>query len=85
MPTAAENLATIKSTAITRIIAIQAEIADGDVRKPTYSVEGRSVSWNEFRRSLLDEMKMMQEQIKWADQQIANETGPLEFIALGYS
>jgi hypothetical protein len=85
MPTVAENLATIKTTAITRIIAIQAEIAEGDVRKPTYEVEGRKVFWAEHRKALIEEMRAMQEQVQWAKDQAAFEAGPVEFQAVGYT
>lgn len=53
MPSDAENLATIKS----RILADLAQLSDPTARKPTYSVDGMSVSWTEYRRLLLEQLK----------------------------
>lgn len=64
MATDIENLRTRRS----RILQI---LADGEVTgsdnegvsidKPTYTADGQSVSWNEYRRSLLEELKMINE------------------------
>lgn len=63
MATAAE----IKAKALTRL----SELLDNP--KPSYSVDGQSVSWSEYQ-------KMLQETIRWADEQAAVDAGPYESI-----
>lgn len=50
MPTTAENLA----TAYANYATILAEISENP--KPTYSIDGQSVSWTEYQRFLLEQM-----------------------------
>lgn len=58
MPSDAEQLATIKSQALSLIATITAE------PKPTYSVDGQSVDWADYLRRL-------QDTIAWCDTQLA--------------
>lgn len=51
---------------LTRRSAILAELAAGP-SKPNYTVDGQSVAWNEYRRSLLDELTMLNAQIAVAE------------------
>lgn len=46
----------------TRRTAITTELASL-VGKPSYSIDGQSVQWNEYRKSLLDEFKSLNELI----------------------
>lgn len=71
MPTDAELIATIKTQALTRI----AEITSAP--KPSYSIDGQSVSWNEY-------LRILQEQVAWADKQLGSET-PFEIQSQGYT
>lgn len=71
MATDAENLATIKSNALARLAELSAS------PKPSYAIDGQSVSWNEYAQ-------MLQEQIAWCDKQLAAET-PCETITQGYT
>lgn len=63
MATAAE----IKALALTRLAETLAN------PKPSYSIDGQSVSWTEYQ-------KMLQETIRWADEQAATDAGPYESI-----
>jgi hypothetical protein len=45
----------------TRISAITAELAAGP-GKPDYSLDGKSVSWNAYRKNLVEELKELREQ-----------------------
>ena len=63
MATAAE----IKALALTRLAETLAN------PKPSYSIDGQSVSWTEYQ-------KMLQETIRWADEQAAVDAGPYESI-----
>lgn len=63
MATAAE----IKALALTRLAETLAN------PKPSYSIDGQSVSWAEYQ-------KMLQETIRWADEQAAVDAGPYESI-----
>ena len=70
MPTDLENLQTRRS-------AVLAELAAGEtpsgasLRKPSYSVDGQSVSWDQYRKSLYDELENI-------DRLIGSTGGPTE-------
>lgn len=66
MPTTTEQIITIKSQTLANIAAITA------APKPSYSIDGQSVSWGEY-------LKQLQETVKWCDEQLAAEAGPFEF------
>jgi hypothetical protein len=70
MATDAENIATIKSNALARLAEITA------AKKPSYTENGRSVSWAEYHKILSD-------QVAWCDQQLA-AIEPFEVITYGY-
>jgi hypothetical protein len=57
MPSNAENLATIKSN----ILATLAEITNPATRKISYSVDGQSVSWTEYQRLLMEQLRSVNE------------------------
>lgn len=52
-----ENLQTIRSNIISELASITAS------RKPTYSIDGQSVSWDQYRISLMQMLKEVNEQI----------------------
>lgn len=70
MATDLENLLTIRSNLLAALADISAN------PKPTYSINGQSVSHNEHRRSLLEEVKSINALIVQAD-------GPYEEIHEG--
>ncbi len=51
MPSNLENLITIRSQILTELAAITAE------RKPTYSIDGQTFSWNDYRSRLLSDLR----------------------------
>jgi hypothetical protein len=57
MPSDLENLRTIRSQILTELAAITAE------RKPTYSVDGQTFSWNDYRSRLLSDLREVDELI----------------------
>jgi len=57
MATNLENLETIKSNLLTALASITAS------PKPTYSIDGQSVSWGDYYRSLMDQVKAVNELI----------------------
>jgi hypothetical protein len=65
VPTAAEQLEVIKTQALATIAEITAS------PKPSYAIDGQSVSWNEY-------LKQLQEIVSWCDGQSAAST-PFEF------
>jgi hypothetical protein len=71
MATDAENIATIKSNALATLAEITAS------PKPSYNIDGQSVSWTEYQ-------KMLMEQVGWADGQL-NNTDPFEIHSIGYT
>jgi hypothetical protein len=71
MPTNLENLKTIRSQILTELVSITAE------RKPTYSVDGQTFSWNDYRSRLLSDLREI-------DVQIAGEE-PAEFCSQAFS
>lgn len=64
MPSDTEQLRTIKSQTLTRIAELTAQ------PKPTYEVDGQSVSWNEYLRRL-------QATVDWCDRQLVGQE-PIE-------
>ena len=74
MATVAENLATRKA-AIAVELAAMSSTANGG--KPSYSINGQSVSHTEYRKSLYEEMQML-------DGLIAAAEGPYEVIGEAY-
>lgn len=69
MATYAENLITARD-------AYATELALGNV-KPSYNIDGQQVSWNEYRKSLLDSIASLNKLI--------NESAPFEEMSTGYS
>ena len=64
MPTNAEQIATIKS----QTLAIIADLTTAP--KPSYSINGQSVSWSQY-------LKDLQQTVAWCDQQL-NSEAPFE-------
>ncbi len=58
MATDLENIQTIKSNTLAQLAELSAS------RKPSYSENGRSFSWNEY-------LKLLQDRVAWCDQQLA--------------
>lgn len=67
----ATTIATIKSQTLERIAEITAS------PKPTYSVEGQSVSWGDY-------LGQLQRTVEWCNQQLSAEE-PFEVISRGYT
>ena len=61
----ATDIETIKSQAIERLTELTTD------PKPTYSIDGQSVSWGEY-------LKQLQDLIAWCNAQINLEAGPYE-------
>lgn len=61
MPTDLENLKTIRSQILTELASITAQ------RKPTYSVDGQTFSWNDYRSRLLSDLREVDEMIAAAE------------------
>lgn len=72
MATDAENLATIKSQIIARIAEITAE------KKPSYTIDGQSVSWQQYADSLWKQLAECDKQIQ------ANGSDCLGVQSFGY-
>lgn len=70
MATVAQNLATRKAAIAAELAAMVSTSAGG---KPTYSIDGQSVSHTEYRLSLYEEMAKL-------DALIAAAEGPCEII-----
>ncbi len=69
MPSDLEQIQTIKSQALARIAELTAQ------PKPTYYLDGQSVSWNEYLRRL-------QSTVAWCDRQMAG-LEPIEVHSQG--
>lgn len=69
--TDAEQIATIKTQTLAIIASVTAS------PKPTYSVDGQSISWGEY-------LAQLQATVKWCDEQ-ANSESPYEIVSQGYS
>lgn len=61
MPTNAEQLATIKEQSLAIMVTLT------ESPKPTYNIDGQSVSWNAY-------MDMLQKKVDWVDNQLASIT-----------
>jgi len=72
MPSDLENLATVKSQIIQRLLEITTN------PQPSYSLDGESVSWGDYQRLLLDQLKGIREQI-------ALEGAPYELATVAMS
>ena len=73
MATNAENIATRIAAVLAELAAMTSTSAGG---KPTYTIDGQMVDHVGYRRSLLEELKMLQELQ-------ASMAGPWEEIAEG--
>lgn len=71
MPTDAEQIATIKTQTLARIVEITAS------PKPTYNIDGQSISWTEY-------LAQLQATVRWCDQQAAGDS-PCEVLTQGYT
>jgi hypothetical protein len=69
MPTDLNQVQTIKSQTLTLIATITAS------PKPSYSIDGQSVSWTEY-------LKQLQATVAWCDEQLARED-PFEIHSRG--
>lgn len=59
-------MATIKENLETALARVALELAEGDI-KPSYSVNGQSFSWAEYRAHLLNEMERLRALINDAE------------------
>lgn len=71
MPTNAEQLALIK----TQALAIMVTLTENP--KPTYNIDGQSVSWTAY-------MDMLQNKVEWVDKQLAS-IAPYEIHSQGFT
>ncbi len=71
MATHAEQYATIK----TNTLAVIADITASP--KPSYSIDGQSISWGEY-------LAQLQATVEWCDKQIAGNE-PFEILSQGYT
>lgn len=71
MATDAENYATIKSNTLAQLAEMSANY------KPTYTIDGQTVSWTEYQ-------KMLQERVAWCDQKIAASGEYFEVESFGF-
>lgn len=69
MPTDAEQLATIKSNYLATLAAISAD------PKPSYNIDGQSVSWTEYQAMLMDKVKAINDLINDEGPFILNSRG----------
>jgi hypothetical protein len=69
MPNENEQIAIIKTQTLARMAEITAE------PKPSYKVDGQSVSWTEY-------LKQLQQTVDWCNQQLGSQT-PQEFQTRG--
>lgn len=67
----ADTIATIKSQVLANIAEITLH------PKPSYTVDGQSVSWTEY-------LQQLQEIVNWCDVQLAGEE-PFEIQSIGYT
>lgn len=63
MPTDAENLVAARSSLIQALAAEAAAQASGG-GKPSYSIDGESVSWDQWRTSTLAQIETLTKQIQ---------------------
>lgn len=69
MATDAENIATIKSQTLALITSLTLN------PKPTYTIDGQTVSWGDY-------LKQLRDTVAWCDQQLQN-TSPFEITSMG--
>lgn len=69
MPSNLEQIRTIKSQTLVRIAELTAQ------PKPTYYLDGQSVSWNEY-------LSRLQATVEWCDRQLAGQE-PIEVHSQG--
>lgn len=69
MPTNLQNLETRKATILTELAALTS--------RADYSIDGQQVSNSAYRKSLLDELKLLNELI-------AMESAPFEYASEGF-
>jgi len=69
MPTDLEQIQTIRSQALARIAELTA------APKPTYFLDGQSVSWNDY-------LARLQATVEWCDRQLAGQE-PIEVHSQG--
>lgn len=62
-PTIIEKLRVAQSNYVQQLL----DLSDPAKRKPSYSVGGRSISWTEYQRWLLDAIKQLEQQIAELD------------------
>lgn len=65
-----ENLQTRRSAILAELAAGETPAGDS-LRKPSYSIDGQAVEWNDYRRSLYEELREI-------DRLLASVTGPVE-------
>lgn len=71
MPTAIEQIAAIKSQALTRIAEITSQ------PKPTYQIDGQMVAWGDY-------LSQLQRAVEWCNEMLASES-PIEIRTQGYT
>ena len=71
MPTDAAQVATIKTQTLALIVDVTVN------PKPTYMIDGQSVSWAAY-------LSQLQATVKWCDKQLVGET-PFEIRSQGYT
>ena len=71
MATDAEQIATIKTQTLARIVEITA------APKPSYSIDGQSVSWGDY-------LAQLQRTLDWCNVQLVAEE-PFEIHSLGFT
>ena len=71
MPTDLAQVQTIKTQTLANIVSITAS------PKPSYSIDGQSISWGEY-------LKQLQDTVAWCDSQLAGED-PFEIQSVGYT
>jgi hypothetical protein len=71
MSTDAQQIATIKSQTLARIVEITSQ------PNPTYQIDGQLVSWGDY-------LSQLQRTIDWCNEKLAGET-PFEIRSQGYS
>lgn len=76
MPTDAEQIATIKSQALERLVEITA------VPKPSYYVDGQQISWTAYHKMLSDQVVAMNKLL--VDEDLSSN-GPYEISSRGIS
>ena len=71
MPTDIEQLTTIKSQTLARIVEITAQ------PKPTYQIDGQMIAWGGY-------LALLQQTVDWCNEKLAGEA-PFEVQSRGYT